>query len=675
MRLSFNESRLRAVDRWRSGIAAAALVLVALAAYGAASASAVILPPTTIDGPNSEGMSLGGVAMAPDGTGGLVYTKTVGGVQHVFVSRYSGSGWSLPIRVDAESEQPGSQPRIAAGRNGRLLVVWVTPVATTVKSGVRYGLYSATLDPGASEFSSELLVDGNVGEGVGVDPSVAGTNAGVAIVAYRVVTYTFPKPPKTFNPAVQLREGDVMAEIRAARLEGGRWSKLPPLNRNLSASMRSPTEENAPQVEIGATGRAVVAWQEPELTGTARILVRRISGTTPGPIFLASPETWNGKPVTDDATAFSLDVTPLDQARIAARVEGTPTASLQGPRVFLTTLGPSTKPGGAKPVGPEPIGGSGASLPGPIGPPAVAVVDGGGSEGSMFASFSSGSAIRGVGVSEQGKLLEPEAVPGPPPEPGTPTVVAVDPEGGDTVAYEAVGEGNLPAVAVYQQFGTGGSQTGVLYGPLGGPISQLSGAGSGNGDTLMAFRQGEAGSFAIVADRVATAPAAFSVRVPKGWVSPRHATIRWAPPSSAAGELRYGLLLNGRMIRSGIKRVRFTPPPSQLYSGVGRVQVIATDQFGEEVLSRPAKLKIDSEPPRPQVKVEFRRGIVRVKFSDGQSGLRPGATRVSFGDGTKKRSGAKFTHRYVRAGTYTIHLRAEDRVHNALVQTVRVKVG
>jgi PKD domain len=658
---------------WRGAVAVIASALAL--AIGAAPARAVILPPTTIDGPNTQGMSLGGVAMAPDGTGGLVYTKTVGGVAHVFASRYNGTNWSSPIRVDGEEAFAGSQPRIAAVKNGRLLVVWVTPVATLVKGEVRYGLYSSSLGPGAEEFSSALLVDQNVGEGTGVDPSVAGTTPGNAIVAYRVVTYTFPKPPPTQNPAVQLRPGDVMAEIRAARLEGGRWSKLPPLNRNLAASMRTPTEANAPQVAIGATGRAVVAWQEPDLSGAARVLVRRIAGSTPGPIFLASPESFNGKSLSEDATSFSLGVTALDRARLAVRVEGSATSPLGGPRIFLTSFGSNAKPGGGTPVGPEPVDGAGAPPAQPIGPPAMSTVDDAGVGGAMFMAFASGSAIRTITVDEQNKPREPETAPGPPALPGSPAVTAVDPEGGDVVAYEAVGEEGLPAVAVYQSFPESGSQTGLLYGPIGGEVSQLEGGDSGAGDALVAFREGEAGQFAIIADRIATAPTAFAVRVPKKWVAPRKATVRWSPPESAVGNLEYSLLVNGRTVRSGLRGLRFTPPAPLLYDGVGRVQVIATDRLGEEVLSRSAKMRVDSQPPRFQVKARRRSDIVRIKLKDPQSGLLPRPTRIAFGDGTGARHGASFTHRYKRSGTYRIRLRAEDKVGNALVQRVAVKVG
>src|SRR5271167_1097895 len=54
----------------------------------ASPAAALIRPAVTIDGPSSDILSLGGVAMAPDGTGGLVYLRQDQGEPHVFVSRF-----------------------------------------------------------------------------------------------------------------------------------------------------------------------------------------------------------------------------------------------------------------------------------------------------------------------------------------------------------------------------------------------------------------------------------------------------------------------------------------------------------------------------------------------------------------------------------------------------------
>jgi hypothetical protein len=64
-----------------------ALAMIALAVH-VQPARAVILPAQTIDGPSEEIVGFGDVAMAEDGTGGLVYLKRVDGVAHVFVSRY-----------------------------------------------------------------------------------------------------------------------------------------------------------------------------------------------------------------------------------------------------------------------------------------------------------------------------------------------------------------------------------------------------------------------------------------------------------------------------------------------------------------------------------------------------------------------------------------------------------
>ena len=52
------------------------------------------------------------------------------------------------------------------------------------------------------------------------------------------------------------------------------------MNFDPTLSMRPPTEANAPKIAIGPTGNAVVVWQEPEITGVARIWARRLFGTT-----------------------------------------------------------------------------------------------------------------------------------------------------------------------------------------------------------------------------------------------------------------------------------------------------------------------------------------------------------------------------------------------------------
>lgn len=655
--------------RWAFTVALAS-VLVAL--IGASPAAALVLPPTTIDGPTNDIIEFGNVAMAADGTGGLVYTKRVGATPHVFASRFAGGSWQPPVRVDSEASFEGAEPRIAAANGGALEVVWVTPVAT-VKSKVRRGLYSAKLDPGASQFGPQLLVDGNLGSGVGTDPSLAGAQAGKAYVAYRVITNDFSEPGTT---AVQLRPGDVMAEVRLARLEGGRWSRVGVVNRNPAASMRPPSPSNGPQVGVGATGSAVVAWQEPDQTGVARIWLRRIFGSTLGPQSEASPAAWEGQPVTADVDAFDLAVTATDQSRIAMRVAAAPGSALGGQRLFLNSLKPNYQEGGGTPTGPVLADGGGSSAPaGGVGPPAVAASGENGGEGSLLLAFVSGGESRQMRVEKSGTLVPAPSPPGPPPAPGNPpTVAAVDPSGGGFVAYPALDASGSVALAVRQELPSGAAQTGLVSGTLAGPIPALSIGRSEAGEALLGFVQGEPGNLEIVGDRVAAPPRSLSLKAPAKWVKPKQAKLIWNVPASGVGGVTYSVLVEGRVVREGLRRLRFSPPPAALGSGVRSVQVLATDGLGQQLLSKAKKVKIDGLAPEAAVRVKRGAGRVTVTIADPDSGLMSKAVRVDFGDGTKLRGKARAKHVYAKPGPYTVRVRARDRVGNVLARRFRVRV-
>lgn len=652
------------------------LVAVILAAAMVPStAPAVLGSPITVDGPDPGITEFGGVAMAPDGTGGLVYLKTIGGVSHVFASRFDGSSWSPPVRVDWDQPFEASQPRIAAGSKGELLVVWVTETATVSKSkgksSIQRGLYSARLGRGAAEFGPSLLVDPNVGKGDGVDPSIAGVSGGKAIVAYRAVTYGFSQEEALENAEnqekfVQLRPGDVMAEIRLARLTGERWARLGAVNRNLSTSMRSPSALNAPQVGIGDDGGAVVAWQEPDQTGTARIWVRRIYGTTAGPLLEASPTTWSGSPVSVDIDAFSLAVTPFDAAYIAMR-----TAPEGGrSRLFLNSLPVTTSASGKSLTGPELVG-----APAPFGPPALAASEAGGGEEerAVRLAVAAGSQVDQFGAAA-GVKLKPVPMPDAPPAASEAEIVdAVDYEGNGVVAFPTAGpEGGR--LAVRQEFSSGAVQSGVVSGARSGPIEALAIGRSGAGDALIGFLQGEPGHYEVVAERVSAPPARFPVQAPPRWVKPRRALIRWKPAPSATGGTTYSVLLDGRMAKAGLARLRYTPNVAQLGDGTIEAQVLATDQLGQRLLSKPVKLHVDALPPKITVREQPSRKRVTIKVEDADSGVRRAATRVAFGDGARARHGARFAHAYAAAGTYSVIVKAGDRVGNRVTRRFEVKV-
>ncbi|MGN6587784.1 MAG: hypothetical protein ACTHKT_09995 [Solirubrobacterales bacterium] len=657
----------RPLKRRFAGTAAAAATLLAAAAaaWTPGRADAVIAPPVVLDGPSSQILELGGAAMAPDGTGGVVYLKSVEGVPHVFVSRLAGGAWSAPLRVDWDQPYAAGEPRIAAGKGGRLLVVWATGVAT-VKGQVRYGLFSAALGPGAEGFGPALLVDPDLGEGVGVDPSLSGVAPGTATVAYRVITNDFNQS-EGFSTAVQLRPGDVMADIRLARLGGDRWSRIGAVNRNPEASMRPPSPTNGPQVGAGVDGNAVVAWQEPDQTGAARIWMRRVFGTTLGPPLEASPAKLEGAPVTADADAFALATTPRNEARVAFRLGG---SKGRNARLLMNALPPDYAVPADQPTGPVAVF---EAPQGQLGPPAVAAAESGGSaEGKLSLAFSSGGEIhqlreRTLAPAAGAPPLGPKAVAGAEP------VVALDPEGGGTLAYAATDPLGRPVLAVRQEFPSAAVQTGLLSTPGGGAVSQLVAGTSGSGDALLGFRQGEAGAYEIVAARVTAPPAAFKAKGPKGWVRPGRAKLRWRPPAGADA-LTYSVLIEGRLVRSGLRRNAYLPPRAFLPSGRLEAQVVATDGSGQEVVTPPVRLRVDALPPRAALRVRPAKRTVAVRIRDAGAGLVPASTRVAFGDGSRLHGGAGFRHSYARPGRFTVLVRARDRLGNRLSRRFQVSV-
>ena len=67
---------------------------------------------------------LGGVDLARDGTGGIVYIKRDGGAPHVFLSRFNGGQFRPPERVDNGIVAGATDAVIAAADADRLAIVW-----------------------------------------------------------------------------------------------------------------------------------------------------------------------------------------------------------------------------------------------------------------------------------------------------------------------------------------------------------------------------------------------------------------------------------------------------------------------------------------------------------------------------------------------------------------------
>ncbi|MCL2769688.1 MAG: hypothetical protein FWD42_06205, partial [Solirubrobacterales bacterium] len=535
--------------------------------------------------------------------------------------------------------------------------VWVTSIAS-VSGGVQRALVSSTLAPGASSFGEPFIVDPNVSEGEGVDPSLALAANGDGLVTYRVVT------GRTITP---LRPGDVLAEIRIARYEGGPWSSPERVNRNPLLSMRAPSAGNGPQVALGRGNQAVVAWQEPEGDGAARIWARRVFGTTLGLALQASPTTYGGQPLTDEADAFALSVSPYGAAKVVSRVEGVPGTPLVSPRLFVNTLQPSSSSAGGQFSGSEPLPGASG---GGLGAPSVAVDD----QGDYRIAFTAGPAAETMVGSEQSGATVPEVPLGPAATAsGAGAVTALNAEGGGVTAWPAGRSQAAPSgVGVREDFPSGAAQAALVSGGQLGAVSELSAGGSESGEALLGFREGAPGTYEIVGEGVTVPPPAFSVETPRRWVRPQDARVTWTSADDATGGVTYALVLDGRVVQRGIHALSVLPDPRLLGAGVRHAQILATDAAGQQTLSPEGELKIDAPPV---ARVRHRRGrTVVVRVADGQSGALPGATAVSFGDGRRARGRLTFHHTYSRPGRYLIVVHMRDGAGEQATAHLRVNV-
>jgi PKD domain len=647
--------------------ACAAALLAALVALlvgpGEQPALAVILPASTIDGPSEEIVGFGGVAMAEDGTGGLVYLKRVEGVPHVFVSRYVEGKWLAPMRVDTEQPYAASWPRIGAAIGGELIVVWATPFATRDGKPV-YELVGALLGPGGERFGPAMIVDPDIEEATGTSPDLAVSSSGQADVVYRVVLSENGSVPR-------LRAGDVVEQVRVAHFDGQRWSNLGAINRNPGVSMRPPSESNAPKIAIGPTGSGVVVWQEPEIEGVARIWARRVFGTSLDYVMPVSLSAFNGAPIPDDADAPSVAFSRLGQAEVAYRQDAGPGSPLPGPRILLNILPDGESESGAEFKGASIVensvpGGKSAS----VGPPSIDIDE----RRFMRMIYDENGVPRVIEGTDKG--LSGALTLGPP-FAGSESASAsvMNPEGGGVSAWPSADAQGDPAVAVREDFPDGAVQTALVSGGAGGEVAELAVGRSGLGDGLVAFRQGQLGNAAIVAAQVTAPPAQLLLTAPSGWVKPSQAIVSWLPAVSADGPLTYKVVLDGHVqpTPAGASEMRLNP--HGLGSGPHRIQVLATDIDGQSALSPPTPLLIDGVAPSVRIARAHGGTAVRVSVRDHYSGVDVHAVSVSFGDGAHARAHRRFLHRYAHAGVYrvVVHVRDKLGIAGVVRQWVRVR--
>ena len=643
--------------RTRTLVRAALLALAALSML-ASRAQAEVAPATTLDGPSAAILDVDGAALADDGSGGVLYRTQVGGQPHLFVSRYQDGHWLAPIQADAGQPFGASFPTIAAGSGGRLLVVWAEPYAT-VDQATHYELMSAVLDPGAEGFGPAVQVDSNdIGDGSAAYPSLSMAPDGQAYLVYRVVTNTLANA--NGSNVGPLRPGDELIDVRVASFNGLSWSSLGTVNNFPQLSMRRPTASNAPQIGITPTGSAVVVWQEPDSSGTARIWARRVFGTTLGLVLQVSPTSAGGRPIDADADAPALAVGPFGEARVAYRLRGGTGSPFGNSRMFLNDLPSTVDPRGSSFLGATSIDGGNT-----LGPPALSL-DPAGSFRLAYTDDGNARLLSGSTTGNGAPTTLGAAN-------GDPALSTVDPSGGGVSAWPARGGSGLPVVAVRQDY-SAGYQTAQLSAPISGPLDGVSLGQSTLGDALIAFRQGPAGQSQVMATVTRAPPGGFTVDTPANWVKPSRLSISWDPAPEAVGAVRYRILVDGQP-RSGVTYSTHTQlQAGGLGDGIRQLRVLAIDSAGQQTISGESALKVDGNPPQVQVRRLHGRQV-RARIFDRQSGAVKRSASIAWGDGKRTNGALTASHRYARPGRYVIVVRSSDRVGNHRTAHLRVQVG
>lgn len=629
-----------------------------------------------IAGPADDIVEVDGVAMAPDGSGGVLYRARVNGVAHLFVVPFDNGQWSAPEEVDSEDLYGASEPAIAAGENGQLLVVWVQKRNLSNEVGDAgvplYELQSAARDPGSSNFDKAITVDSEVGEPFSgnashVEPRLAMAPSGQAYVVYRVLAdecsiggLDVDNPRNDECPPSGA--GGELTEVRVARYEYLLWSHLGAVNRAAQVPMPKPTPANAPAIGIDVEGQGVVAWSEPENVGQpARVWTRRLFGSSQGNVLQASPETIAGRPVLSNAEAPAVIVGRYGEAKVAYRIQGQPSTPVPVAQLFTNTLPSSTDLHGGEFQGP-------VALPGAVATGVSAPTGELDERGEYRLAWNQAGVARLLSGSELaiGAPVTLGASTGP-------VLAALNPAGGGTTVWQSTG-GASPVVQAREDYAEGAYQTAALSGDVAGPISGLSLAGSGQGDALLGWMQGPPGDSEIVGDFVQAPPAPFLVTVPKGWVRGPYVPVEWEAATDAVSGVTYSVYVDEHELLGGLTGTSARLPSSEIGDGLHQVQVLASDATGQSTMSSKTHLKVaDGVPAVHLAWIDDRRGV-RVTVEDPLVGVAKAATRIAFGDGSHAHGRARVKHVYKRAGTYTITAYVRDQAGNGATVHIKVKV-
>ena len=623
-------------------LALTAILLPAGAARAAKGHAPALAPnDTVIDGPNTGVVSLDGMSVARDGTGGVVYLKDVGGVAHVFVSRLVNGSFQAPVQVDPGLLGASSQPVIAAGEQGALEVAFI--------NGGQ--LYVAETLSTASGFTAPADLFAGA-----ANPSISMSNFGKAYVAFTATG------------------GAGGGDVRAAYYYQGVWA-LEPTPLDADPADAAGTGAGPPDVTTSGDGIAIVAWGE-----AGHIYTRRVVKTTPSVVYeQADPPSlagWSEVSSSDPEVATGGDDTYASVAFQETFTNGTTDES----RVLMNRLHGSQYDGVAQV--------DGAAMGGPEGAdqPATSVTEYG--EGFVTAEHDSShqlwASTLGSNDAYAGTLRVDSLPNSDPPDavPATAGLVST------FIAWQQTpGVAGLPEIRV--RYAPDGNDLGpeeVVSNPALGPTDAdlgLAAGGDTSGDGAVAWVQGSGASASIVAAQLYQAPGGFVFDHSFQYQTTAAPILAWSPAAELWGSPDYVVRVGGAVVATTTGQAAQVP----LSNGRHVVSVTAVNQAGLTSVAPNATVFVDTVAPKASFKlsgslVVKTRVALRATYSDppprglpksDASGVR--TVVVKWGDGSQTRiRRTTASHVYTRARTYTVTVIATDRAGNTTVVRKKIKI-
>jgi hypothetical protein len=621
------------------------LALAAIALVGSPHVALAQAPapaaPVVIDGPSADIVGLSGMSMARDGTGGVVYLRQVLGIPHVFVSRLVDGAFQPPEQVDGGLVGASSQPVIAAGNGGLLLVAFIN-------GGQLYVV--GRLNASAAYAGPFALAAG------ASNPAIAMSNFGKAYLAFTA-------------------DGAGGHDVRVAYYYNGNWA-LAPTPLDAAPDDDAGADAGRPAVAAATDGVGIVGWGE-----VGHVYTRRVWGTSPSVVVEQAdvPALKGGTEITSDKPALAVggDSSYVMVAFHEMLARGTQQQS----RVLDRLLQGSAFDGISSADGVTGTGPSGAVQPGAI--------MGEFGHGLVTSVRDDSNQVSGQQLGTDGFQLGTFRIDSLQNTARPQVASAMAGPSADLVAWQQNPDTGAPP-EIRLRYSTDGVSFGpelVISSPTLGPANAAAGlaaAGDYSGNAAIAWVQGSSDSAQIVADQLYQPPSTFAATTKFRYVRNPRPVLSWSQARDHWGPVQYAVTID----QTQVYRTAGTSllVPGVLPNGLHTWSVTASNPAGLSVSTRAAKVWVDTVPPVVHVTVTGVRRVGRVvrmfvTTSDSPPPVSPasasGTARVliRWGQGKTLRISHSSTHVFTRAGRYRLTVVATDRAGNKTTVVRDLKIA